>query len=122
MAVLDGRAWLLASQEIPRFSQAQPRKTLKEAKQVQTMEINEFSRQHKSGDCEKQGQKLGRRVFNEHSMVNSEKRYPHLTVGQHVSIPICSKGEEDDLGCPADVEVRKQGVNTPLMFAVNSAP
>jgi len=55
-------------------------------------------------------------------MLNGAKRHPHLTVGQHVSIPKCSKGEEDDLGCPADVEVRKQGVNTPFMFSVNSAP
>ena len=29
MTVLDGRAWLLAGKEIPRFSQAQPRKALK---------------------------------------------------------------------------------------------
>jgi len=122
MTVLEGRAWLLAGQEIQRFSQAQPRKTLKETKYVQTMEVNKFSRQYKIGDCEKQGQKLDRWVFSERSVVNSAKRYPHLTVGQHVSILRYSKGEENDLGCPADVEVRKQGVNTPLMFAVNSAP
>ena len=122
MTVVYSRAWLLASQEIQRFGQAQPRKMSKETKYVRTAEINEFSRQYKSGDCKQQGQKLERWMFNEYSMLNSAKRHPHLTVGQHVSIPKCSMGEENDLGCPPNVEVRKQGVNAPLMFAVNSAP
>jgi len=55
-------------------------------------------------------------------MVNSAKVYPHLTVGQHVFVHGCKDSEADDLVCPADVEVRKQVVNTPLMVAVDNAP
>jgi len=32
--IVDGGVWLLSGQEISRFSQAQPRKTLKKMKQV----------------------------------------------------------------------------------------
>jgi len=42
-AVLDGRIQLLASKDIPCFGTAQPRKTPKKMKQVQTMKINKFS-------------------------------------------------------------------------------
>jgi len=122
MGVPDGKAWLFASQEIPRFVKAQPRETSKEAKHVRKVGINEFSCQYKSGDCKKQGQKLGRWIFDEHLMVNGAKRYPHLTIGHLVFTLRCSKSEEDDLVCPAGIEVRKQVVNTPLMVAVNSAP
>jgi hypothetical protein len=86
------------------------------------MGINEFSRRYKSGDHKKRGQKLDRRIFNGYLMVNSAKRYPHLTVGQHVFIPRQMNGGLDDLVCPATVEVRKQVVNTPLMVAVDNAP
>jgi len=90
--------------------------------QVQTVEMNQFGRRYKSGDRKKHGQKLDKWIFNEHSMVNSTNRYPHLTIGQHVSIFRCKGSERDDLICPADVEVRKQGVNAPLVVAVDNAP
>ena len=55
-------------------------------------------------------------------MVNKAKVYPHLTIGQHISILRQNNRQFDGLECPADVEVRKQGVNTPLMIAVDNAP
>jgi len=55
-------------------------------------------------------------------MVNSSKGYPHLAVGQHVSILEHKTSEVDGLVRPADIEVRKQEVNAPLMIAVDSAP
>ena len=55
-------------------------------------------------------------------MVNSAKKCPHLTVGQHISIFRCEGSERDNLICPADIEVRKQGVNAPLVVAVDNAP
>jgi len=91
-------------------------------KQVHTVEINKFSRRYKSGDRKKCGQKLDRRIFGGYSVVNSAKRYPHLTVGQHVFIPRYIDGGGDDLVCPAGVEVCKEVVSTPLMFAVDNAP
>ena len=106
MTVLDGRAWLLACQEIPCFGQAQPRKTLKEMNQVEAVKVNQFRRRYKSGDCKKYGQKLDGWIFNERSMVNSAKRHSHLTVRQHVSILSCDKSGDYDPVCPADVEVR----------------
>jgi len=55
-------------------------------------------------------------------MVNSAKRCPHLAVGQHIFIPGHEIGVDDDLKCPANVEVRKQAVNIPLVVAVDNAP
>ena len=55
-------------------------------------------------------------------MVNSAERCPHLTVGQHIFIPGHEIGVDDDLNRPANVEVRKQAVNIPLMVAVDDAP
>ena len=89
---------------------------MKKMKQVHTAEINEFSRRCQSGDRKKRGQKLDRRIFGEYSAVNSTKRYPHLTGGQHVFIPRYIDGGCDDLVCPAGVEVCKE------VFAVDNAP
>ena len=53
-------------------------------------------------------------------MVNSAKGRPHLTIGQYVFKLSCKGSGEDDPVCPADVEVRKQGVNAPLVVAVDN--
>ena len=86
------------------------------------MEINEFNRRYESWDRKKCRQKLDKRIFNGHPMVNSAKRYPHLAIGQHIYIPRRSGSLCDDLERPADVEVSKQVVNIPLMVAVDNTP
>ena len=53
-------------------------------------------------------------------MVNSAKGRPHLIIGQYVFKLSCKGSGEDGPVCPADVEVRKQGVNAPLVVAVDN--
>jgi len=67
-------------------------------------------------------------------MVNRAKKCLHLTIGQHISIdryisteyrifiPKSTTSGVDDPECPADIEVYKQAVNTPLVVAVDNAP